>query len=70
MQGLDPYAYMQQVSLRLHELGRRADIEPVLDELGYLFELIPPELWLFDSSDSRPLALLASATVQTPGPLP
>lgn len=44
MQGVDPYAYMQQVSLRMHELNRRADIEPVLDELEYLFEVIPPEL--------------------------
>jgi hypothetical protein len=35
---------MQQVSLRMHELKSRAEIETVLDELEYLFEVIPPEL--------------------------
>lgn len=44
MSGVDPYAYMQQVSLRLNELNSRSEIEPVLDELEYLFEVIPPEL--------------------------
>lgn len=44
MGGIDPYAYMQQVSLRMHELNTRKDIEPVLDELEYLFEVIPPEM--------------------------
>ena len=44
MSGIDPYAYMQQVSLRLESLNTRAEIEPVLDELEYLFEVIPPEL--------------------------
>jgi len=44
MHGVDPYAYMQQVATRLHELNSRSDIEPVLDELEYLFEVIPPEL--------------------------
>lgn len=44
MHGVDPYAYMQQVASRLHELNSRSDIEPVLDELEYLFEVIPPEL--------------------------
>lgn len=44
MSGIDPYAYMQQVSLRLHELNTRDDIETVLDELEYLFEVIPPDM--------------------------
>lgn len=44
MNGVDPYAYMQQVSVRLPELNSRSDIEPVLDELEYLFEVIPPDL--------------------------
>ena len=43
MTGVDPYAYMQQVSVRLHELQTRAEIETVLDEMEYLFEVIPPD---------------------------
>jgi len=42
--GIDPYAYMQQVAARMHELTTRNEIETVLDELEYLFEVIPPEL--------------------------
>ena len=44
MSGVDPYAYMQQVSLRMHELKTRDEIETVLDELEYLFEVIPPDM--------------------------
>jgi hypothetical protein len=44
MNGIDPYAYMQQVAVRLHELNNREEIEPVLDELEYLFEVLPPEM--------------------------
>jgi len=44
MSGIDPYAYMQQVAVRMHELNTREEIEPVLDELEYLFEVIPPEM--------------------------
>ncbi|MFW2374785.1 MAG: hypothetical protein ACN4GM_16800 [Gammaproteobacteria bacterium] len=44
MSGVDPYAYMQQVSMRMHELTGRSEIETVLDELEYLFEVIPPEM--------------------------
>jgi hypothetical protein len=44
MNGIDPYAYMQQVSTRMHELVERRQIEEVLDELEYLFEVIPPEM--------------------------
>ena len=44
MSGVDPYRYMQEVAARLHELKSRSDIEAVLDELEYLFEVIPPEL--------------------------
>jgi hypothetical protein len=35
---------MQQVAARMHELTTRNEIETVLDELEYLFEVIPPEL--------------------------
>ena len=44
MNGVDPYEYMQRVSMHLHELKSRDEIETVLDEVEYLFEVIPPEL--------------------------
>lgn len=44
MNGVDPYAYMQQVAMRMNQLSNRNEIETVLDELEYLFEVIPPEL--------------------------
>ena len=42
--GIDPYAYMQQVASQMDRLREREEIETVLDELEYLFEVIPPEL--------------------------
>ena len=44
MSGIDPYAYMQQVAMRLDDITSRSEIETVLDELEYLFEVIPPEM--------------------------
>jgi hypothetical protein len=44
MNGIDPYAYMQQVAIKMDELTGRDEIETVLDELEYLFEVIPPEM--------------------------
>ncbi len=44
MNGIDPYAYMQQVAIKMNELTARDEIETVLDELEYLFEVIPPEM--------------------------
>ena len=44
MSGIDPYGYMQQVSSRLPELKARDEIETVLDELEFMFEVVPPEL--------------------------
>jgi hypothetical protein len=44
MNGIDPYAYMQQVAVTMDELTDRNEIETVLDELEYLFEVIPPEM--------------------------
>jgi len=35
---------MQQVARRLPELSGRRQIEEVLDDLEYLFEVIPPEM--------------------------
>lgn len=44
MPGIDPYSYMQKVAARLETLTTRSEIETVLDELEYLFEVIPPDL--------------------------
>lgn len=44
MSGVDPYAFMQQVSMQMHEYRTRGEIEAALDELEYLFEVIPPEM--------------------------
>ena len=44
MSGIDPYVYLQQVAMRMHELNSRTEIETVLDEVEYLFEVIPPEM--------------------------
>jgi len=44
MNGIDPYAYMQQIALKMDELTAREEIETVLDELEFLFEVIPPEM--------------------------
>jgi hypothetical protein len=44
MNGIDPYAYMQQVAIKMDELTARDEIETVLDEVEYLFEVIPPEM--------------------------
>jgi len=44
MNGIDPYAYMQQVASQMDRLQDRGEIETVLDEIEYLFEVIPPEM--------------------------
>ena len=44
MSGINPYAYLEQVSITLHTLTERKQIETVLDEVEYLFEVIPPEM--------------------------
>ena len=44
MNGIDPYAYLTQVSIKMDSLTQRDEIETVLDEVEYLFEVIPPEL--------------------------
>lgn len=42
--GVDPYSYLAEVSRRIDTLTQRDQIETVLDEVEYLFEVIPPEL--------------------------
>ena len=44
MHGVDPYGYLQQVAGQLDKLGTRADVETVLDEIEYLYEVMDPEL--------------------------
>lgn len=44
MNGIDPYEYLHKVSSNLATLNDRDQIETVLDEVEYLFEVIPPEL--------------------------
>jgi ribosome assembly protein YihI (activator of Der GTPase) len=44
MQGVDPYGYMRQVAEELDRLDTRAELETVLDEVEYLFEVLDPEL--------------------------
>lgn len=44
MSGVDPYGYMQQVAQHMPNLVERAEIETVLDELEYLYEVMSPEI--------------------------
>ena len=44
MSGVEPYAYIQQVAMNMDGFTSRDEIETVLDELEYLFEVIPPEM--------------------------
>ena len=44
MNGVDPYAYMQQVAGALDTLADRRKIDTLLDELEYLYEVLDPEL--------------------------
>jgi len=44
MGGIDPYALLNEVSVKMESLTQPEQIETVLDEVEYLFEVIPPEL--------------------------
>lgn len=44
MNGIDPIGYVQQVAMNMDQLTGRAEIETALDEVEYLFEVIPPDL--------------------------
>ena len=44
MNGVDPYAYLRTVSVNMERLTQPEQIERVLDEVEYLFEVIPPEM--------------------------
>jgi hypothetical protein len=42
--GVTPYRTLHDIARALPELVQRAEIEAALDELEYLFEVIPPEM--------------------------
>ena len=44
MAGIKPYRTLQAIARAMPMLTERADIEAALDELEYLFEVIPPEM--------------------------
>ena len=44
MPGINPYIYLQQVAGRLTQLTNRSEIETLLDEVEYLYEVLDPEL--------------------------
>ena len=44
MNGVDPYAFLNQVSVNMDTYTTREQIETVLDKVEYLFEVIPPDL--------------------------
>jgi len=44
MSGVTPYISMNKIAARLDELNTYESITEALDEVEYLFEVIPPEL--------------------------
>jgi len=44
MSGVTPYISMHRIAARLDELNTCESITEALDEVEYLFEVIPPEL--------------------------
>jgi hypothetical protein len=44
MSEVTPYIRMHKIAARLDELNTRESITEALDEVEYLFEVIPPEL--------------------------
>ena len=44
MSGITPYITIQQIAARMKDLNTYDAINDALDELEYLFEVIPPEL--------------------------
>jgi hypothetical protein len=44
MSGVTPYRTLHDIARAMPELTRRDEIESALDELEYLFEVMPPEM--------------------------
>lgn len=62
---VDPYASIHTVAQRMHELKTRQDIETALDEIEYLFEVIPPEL---QHTAEQLIAMLRDKLANAPRP--
>ncbi len=43
-QGIDPYAFLRQTAGRLDRITDRGELDRLLDDLEYLYEVIDPEL--------------------------
>lgn len=44
MNGIDPWAFMQDLAGRIDGMCERGEIERALDDLEYLMEVLDPEL--------------------------
>ncbi len=44
MSAVDPHVYLQQVALRMKDLNDPDDMNAVLDELEYLYDILDPEM--------------------------
>ena len=44
MDGIDPYAYLQQVAVQLKDCTDPARCHRLLDDIEYLYEVMDPEL--------------------------
>lgn len=44
MSGVTPYITLEQIAGRLKDLDTRDSVNEALDEVEFLFEVIPPEL--------------------------
>ena len=44
LRGVDPHAYLEEVAGKLASVTERAEIELMLDDAEYLFEVISPEM--------------------------
>lgn len=44
MSGIDPHEYLTQFSMKMDCLTQHHEIETVLDEVEYLYEVISPDL--------------------------
>lgn len=44
MSGITPYITIQKIAARLKDMDTRDEVNDALDEVEYLFEVIPPEL--------------------------
>ncbi len=44
MSGVTPYITLAQIAARMKDMNTYAEVNEALDEVEYLFEVIPPEL--------------------------